>query len=149
MGLEERLMGDLKEAMRKGDVARRSVIRLARAAIKNAEIERGRPLKEDEIMAVLAKEATKRRESIVEFGKGGRKDLVEKEEAELVILLSYLPQQLSREEIVAAASKVIQEVGAKGPAEMGKVMPRLIAELRGRAEGREISAVVAQLLRQP
>ena len=144
--LQERLMADLAEAMKKGDQARRSVIRLVRASIKNAEIAQQRPLDESEVLRIIQKEAQEHRDSIEEFKKGNRSDLVAKEEAELAILLGYLPQQMSREEIEAAARSVIEEVEARGPRDKGKVMPKLIAQLRGRAEGREINAVVSELL---
>ena len=108
--LQDKLMSDLKEAMKSGDNVRRSVIRLVRAAIKNVEIAEQRILDDGSVYAVIAKEARQRRESIAEFKKGNRQDLVAKEEAELVILLAYLPEQLSREEIVAAARKVIEEI---------------------------------------
>jgi hypothetical protein len=139
-------MADLAEAMKKGDQTRRSVIRLVRAGIKNAEIAQQRPLDEGEVLRIIQKEAQEHRDSIEEFKKGNRLDLVAKEEAELAVLLEYLPQQISREEIEAAARRVIEEVGARGPRDKGKVMPQLMAQLRGRAEGREINAVVTGLL---
>ncbi|MFC1993876.1 GatB/YqeY domain-containing protein [Chloroflexota bacterium] len=144
--LQDKLMSDLKEAMKSGDNVRRSVIRLVRAAIQNVEIAEQRILDDGSVSAVIAKEARQRRESIAEFKKGNRQDLVAKEEAELVILLAYLPEQLSREEIVAAARKVIEEIDARGPSDKGKVMPKIIADLKGKAEGREINAVVTELL---
>jgi len=144
--LQNRLMSDLAEAMRKGDQARRSVIRLVRASIVNAEIAQQRPLDEGEVLRIIQKEAQEHRDSIEEFTKGNRLDLVSKEEAELAVLLEYLPQQMSREEIEAAARSVIEEVGARGPRDKGRVMPQLISQLRGRAEGREINAVVTELL---
>ncbi|MFC1973842.1 GatB/YqeY domain-containing protein [Chloroflexota bacterium] len=144
--LQDKLMSDLKEAMKSGDNVRRSVIRLVRAAIQNVEIAEQRILDDGSVCAVIAKEARQRRESIAEFKKGNRQDLVAKEEAELVILLAYLPEQLSREEIVAAARKVIEEIDARGPSDKGKVMPKIIADLKGKAEGREINAVVTELL---
>jgi len=146
MALQERLAADLKEAMRAGDVRRREAIRMARAAIKNAEIAKGGPLSETELLAVIAKEVRQRKESIEEFRKGNRLDLVAKEEEELKVLQLYLPQQMTREEIREAAQRVIAEVGARGPSDIGKVMPRLMAELRGRADGREVNAMVSELL---
>lgn len=146
MTLQERLAEDLKQAMRAGDVRRRETIRMARAAVKNAEIAKRGPLTEDEVLAVLAKEVRQRKESIEEFRKGNRPDLVAKEEEELRTLEPYLPQQMSREEIREAAQSIIAAVGAQGPADIGKVMPRLMAELKGRADGREINAVVSELL---
>jgi len=132
--------------MRSGDKLRVSVIRLLLAAIKNAEIARQATLEDTDILGVIAKEARQRHESIEAFKQGNRQDLVDQEEGELAVLQEYLPQQMSREEIVEAAQKVIQEVGAEGPRDKGKVMPKLVAELKGRADGREINDVVTELL---
>lgn len=144
--MQDRLFSDLKQAMKKGDKIRQSVIRLARAEIQNAEKAQGKPLDDPGVIDVLSKEAKKRRESIAEFSKGDRQDLVAKEEAELAILLEYLPPQLSREEIVAAARSVIEELGAQGPGDKGRVMGKLMPQLKGKAEGRLVSEVVAELL---
>ncbi len=144
--LKQKLMDDLKQAMRGGDKVRLSVIRLVMSAIKNAEIARQAALDDTDILGIIAKEVRQRRESIEAFKLGNRHDLVAQEEAELVILNEYLPQQISREEIIAAARRVIEEVGAQGPGDKGKVMPKLIAQLKGRADGREINAVVTELL---
>lgn len=144
--LKERLYGDLKQAMKGGDKTRRSVIRLAMAAIKNAEIAKRGTLEESDILGVIAKEARQRQESIDAFKQGNRQDLVDQEEAELAILQEYLPEQATRDDIVAAARAVIAEVGAEGPRDKGKVMPKLVAEFKGKADGREINAVVTELL---
>jgi len=144
--LKQKLMDDLKQAMRGGDKVRRSVIRLVAAAIKNAEIARQATLDDTDILGIIAKEVRQRHESIEAFRLGNRPDLVAQEEAELAILNQYLPQQMTREEIIEAARRVIEEVGAQGPGDKGKVMPKLIAQLKGRADGREINAVVTELL---
>jgi len=144
--LKQRLTDDLKQAMRGGDKVRRSVIRLVMAAIINAEIARRATLDDTDILGVIAKEAKQRRESIEAFRLGNRQDLVAQEEAELTILNEYLPRQITREEIIVAARQVIEEVGAQGLSDKGKVMPKLIAQLKGRADGREINAVVTELL---
>jgi hypothetical protein len=146
MPLKERLNNDLREAMRSGDELRKSALRLALAALHNAEIEAGSELDESAVLGVLAKEAKQRRESIEEFRKGGRQDLVAHEEAQLAVIEPYLPQQMTHEEIAEAARAVIAEVGARGAGDKGKVMPVLISQLRGRADGREINAVVTELL---
>jgi uncharacterized protein YqeY len=146
MSLKERLAADLKDAMRQHEQTRRDTLRMALAALHNAEIEARGELDEDAALAVLAKEAKTRRESIVEFQKGGRQDLVDKETAELEFISAYLPQQLSRDEIVEAARQVIQETGAAGPKDIGKVMPALMQRLQGRADGRLASEVVRELL---
>jgi len=144
--LQEKLMADLKEAMKGGDKTRLEVIRMVRARIKNAEIARQKSLDDPDVLDVIAKEAKQRRESITEFKKADRQDLLDKEEAELAILLEYLPQQMSREEVLAAARRVIEEVGAQGPGDKGKVMQNLIPQLKGKAEGRDINEVVTELL---
>jgi uncharacterized protein YqeY len=144
--LKQKLADDLKRAMKSGDTIKRSAIRLLMAAIHNAEIARQATLEDTDILGIIAKEIRQRHESIEAFKQGNRQDLVAQEEAELSILQAYLPKQMTREEIVEAARKVIAEVGAVGPGDKGKVMPKLIAQLKGRADGREINAVVSELL---
>jgi len=144
--LKQKLTDDLKQAMRSGDKTKISVIRLVMSAIQNTEIARRTDLSDGDILGVIAKEIKQRRESIDAFKQGERPDLVAKEEAELAILQSYLPEQVTREEIVTEARRIIEEVGAQGPGDKGKVMPRIIAQLKGRADGREINAVVTELL---
>ena len=145
-GLKERLSSDLKQAVKGGDKVRRSVVRLVLSSIHNAEIARQAALEDSDILGVIAKEARQRQESIEAFKQGNRQDLVDNEEAELAILQQYLPQQMTRDEIVAEARRIIEEVGAQGPGDKGKVMPGLIAQLKGKADGREINAVVTELL---
>jgi uncharacterized protein YqeY len=144
--LKQKLADDLKQALRSRDKVRCSVIRLVMAAINNAEIARQTILEDADILGVIAKEARQRHESIEAFKQGKRPDLVAQEEAELAILEEYLPQPMTREEIIQAARRVIEEVGAQGPGDKGKVMPKLIAQLKGKADGREINAVVTELL---
>ena len=146
MDLKQRLADDLKQAIRAKDSVKRSVIRLVMAAIKNTEIARRTTLDDSGVLGVIAKEVKQRHESIEAFRQGKRHDLVAQEEAELAILQEYLPPQMSREEIIAEARRVIEEVEAQEPGDKGKVMPRLIAQLKGRADGREINAVVTELL---
>ena len=145
-GLKEKLNSDLREAIRGGDKVRRSVIRLVFAAVKNSEIARQAALEESDILGIIAKEARQRQESVEAFKQGNRQDLVDQEEAELAILEEYLPQQMTRDEIIAEARRIIEEVGAQGPGDKGKVMPKLIAQLKGRADGREVNEVVTELL---
>ena len=146
MALKDKLAGDLKEAIRGRDERRKTAIRLVIAGIKNAEVAGGEPLDDAGVLKVISKEVRRHRESIEGFEKGDRQDLVDGEEAELAVLLAYLPPAMSREEIVKAAREVIAQAGARGPADKGKVMPVLISQLAGRAEGREINAVVTELL---
>jgi uncharacterized protein YqeY len=146
MNLKDRLTEDLRQSMRQGDERRKSTIRLVRAAIINAEIEQGEDLGEDEVLAIIAKQAKQRRESVAEFAKGGRQDLVDQEEEELQILLSYLPAQMSRDEIEVAAQQVIAEVGATSMAQMGEVMRQLMSQLKGKADGSLVNQVVREIL---
>src|SRR4030042_716938 len=144
--LKQKLGDDLKQALRARDKVKCSVIRLVLAAMNNAEIARQAKLNDADIYGVIAKEIRQRKESIDAFKLGNRPDLVAQEEAELAILQQYLPQQVTRDEIIAEARRVIGEVGAKGLSDKGKVMPKLIAQLKGKADGREINAVVTELL---
>jgi uncharacterized protein YqeY len=151
MGLREQLAEDLKQAMRDRDGVRKTTIRSVIAGMKKAETELDASgervhLDDDGILGVIAKQAKMRQESIVEYRKGGREDLVAEEEAELAILQAYLPQQLTEEEIEAEARQVIAEVGATAPHDMGKVMKPLMARLRGRADGRVANQIVRELL---
>ncbi len=155
MGLKEQLAQDLKDAMRANDEVRRNTLRSLLTAISNTEIARvnvkdetasRQALTDADVLDVVQKQAKQRRESIEEFRKAGRADLVAREESELAILSAYLPQQLSREEITVEVKAVIAEVGASGPGDKAKVMPVAIARLKGRADGRAINEVVTELL---
>ena len=146
MPLKERLQSDLKDAMRQGDKQRRDTLRLVLSSLHNAEIDARGDLDDDGVLGVLTKEAKQRRESIEEFRKGGREEKAAEEEAELEVISGYLPEALSREEVLAAAKEVIQESGASSMKDIGKVMPALMQRLQGRADGREASAVVRELL---
>ena len=145
--------------MRAGDEVRRTTLRLLLSAIRNAEIppeEKDasaytegplrRELDDDAVLNVVRREMKQRRDSIDAYSKAGRADLVAKEEAEARVLAGYLPAQMSRAEIAAIARAVITRVGARGPADKGKVMPVIMGELRDKAEGRDINAVVTELL---
>lgn len=146
MTLQERLAADVKQAQKEGDTTRVSVLRLVRAGVKNAEIAKGAPVDDAGVIDVIAREVKQHRESIAEFAKGNRQDLVAKEEAELAILFEYLPKQMSHEEIVAAARQMVEQVGARGPGDKGRVMSQLMPQLKGRVDGRELSDVVSELL---
>jgi uncharacterized protein YqeY len=122
------------------------VSRAVMAALNPAELDRQSLLDNAEVRGEIAKEAKQREESIAAFKQGNRPELVLQEEAELAALRGYLPQPAGRDDIVKVARQVIAEVGAQGPRDKGKVMPRVIAQLRGRAEGREINEVVTELL---
>jgi uncharacterized protein YqeY len=151
MGLREQLMDDLKDAMRRQDNTRKQAIRSVLAAMKQAETELDSSgqrvsLDDDDILAVIAKLAKQRQESIMEFRRGEREDLVAEEQADLEVLQSYLPQQMGRDEIEAEARQVIAETGASGPRDIGKVMKPLMVRLRGRADGKVANQIVRELL---
>lgn len=147
MGLREQLREDLKSAMRAGDATRRNTIRMLEAAIKNAEIEkRGQELPEADVLAILQRQVKQRRDSIEQFERGGREDLAEIERAEIAVIEDYLPEQLSEAEIEAAARRVIEQTGASGPGDRGKVMGPLMKKLRGKADGAAVNAAVSKLL---
>ena len=144
--LKQKLTDDLKQALRSSDKVKVSVLRLVMAAIQNVEIARKDTLDDADILGIIAKDVRQHHESIEAFKQGNRDDLVAQEEAEIVVLQEYLPQQMTREEVIAEARRVIAEVGAQGPGDKGKVMPKLIVQLKGKADGREINAVVTELL---
>jgi uncharacterized protein YqeY len=146
--LKKKINDDIKQAMKSGDTVKRSTLRMLVSSINNAEIAKQSALDESDILGVIAKEVKRHQESIDAFKQGNRPDLVEKEEAEMAILQTYLPQQMSRDEVVVAAKEVIAAVGAKGPGDKGKVMKDLMPRLKGRADGREINEIVTELLGQ-
>jgi len=144
--LEDRLTEDYKAAMKSGDAPRRDILRSLRAALKSATIEKRDALTEDEALAVLTRQAKQRRESIEQFGLGGRDDLVQKEAADLLVIESYLPQQMDRAEIEELARTIIAEVGATSVRELGQVMKALMPRTQGRADGKLVNEVVRGLL---
>lgn len=146
MGISDRIFEDLKQAMRVRDAVRVGALRFIRSDIQKAEKASREPLEDSAIIQNLATQARRRRESIGEFKKVKRDDLVAKETAELDIIMSYMPEQLDREEIADAAREIIADVQASGPSDMGKVMGPLMARLRGRADGATCSQVVRELL---
>ncbi|MDH7601465.1 MAG: GatB/YqeY domain-containing protein [Armatimonadota bacterium] len=147
MSLIEKLQNDMKLALKNKDELRLSTIRLLLSSVSYARIEKGDELTDDEVCQVLAKEAKKRRESIEAAEHAGREDVAQREKAELAIINEYLPTQLDESEIETIARRVIEEVGAKDPKDRGKVMGRLMQEIRGRADGRVASEVVERILR--
>lgn len=146
MTLKEQLQEDLKTAMKNKDTIRLSVIRLAKAAVMNLEIARGHQLSDEEVIEVLAKEAKQRNDSIVEFEKGGRQDLVEKLKKEIQIVQEYLPAQLGEPELRKLIQEVIAEVGASGKKDMNKVMPVLMPKVKGKADGKLVNQIVNSML---
>ncbi len=146
MALKDSIREALADALKQQRKAEVSALRLLLAEIRNVEIAEQRPADDNKVIEVIGREVKRRRESIEAFRKGNRNDLVKQEEAELAVLMSYLPKQMSREEIVAAAREVVEAMGAKGPSDKGKVMSQLMPKLKGKADGREVSEIVTELL---
>jgi uncharacterized protein YqeY len=147
MSLREHLNADLKDAMRARDETRKSTIRMVLAAIVNAEKEEGATeLTDGDVQAVIAQQAKQRRDAIAEYERGGREDLAAQERAELEIIMAYLPQQLTEDEIEQAARRRIDEIGATSMAQMGAVMGPLMAKIGDRADGHAVNRIVRRLL---
>ncbi|MCX8053794.1 MAG: GatB/YqeY domain-containing protein [Armatimonadetes bacterium] len=147
MSLIEKLQDDLKLALKSRDESRVSTIRLLLSSVSYARIEKGDELTDDEVLQVLAKAAKTRRESIEAAESGGRKDIAQKERAELEIINSYLPTPLDEAEIEAIAREIASDVGANDVKDRGKVMGPLMQRIRGRADGKLVSQVVERILR--
>jgi uncharacterized protein YqeY len=166
MTLKEKIQEDFKKALKEKREIELSTLRMLSAAIFNKEkekryklsqekpelsgeeLEKGSQLRDDEVIEVVSSEVKKRKEAILEFKKGEREDLVEKEKKELKILQKYLPEQLSGEEIESLAKETIEKVGAKEIKDMGRVMAELMPKLKGKADGNEVSNIVKGLLQE-
>ena len=146
MTLNERLQGALTSAIRARDELRRETLRMAIAAAYNEQKAARRPLTDDEVIAVLARELKRRRESIEAFRAGGREDRAAREEAEAAVIAEFLPRPLSQEELREMVRAAIAETGASTPRDLGRVMGVLVPRTRGRAEGRTVSEMVAREL---
>lgn len=150
MSIKDRLTEDMKQAMKDKEAGklRLSVIRMVRASIKNAEIDQKKELGDEEVLEVIAREVKMRRDSIAEFQKGNRPDLVENLEQEIAILMQYLPPQLSEAEIRNLVMEAIAQTQAASAKDMGKVMAVLMPKVKGRADGKTVNAIVRELLNQ-
>ena len=148
MSLKEQLTADMKEAMKNKEKDRLAVIRMVRGAIRQQEIDGQKELGEEDVIAVISKEVKMRRDSIEDFKKGGRDDLVAAAEAEIAILMEYLPQQLSEDEVRNLVKEAIAASGAASPKDMGKVMKELMPKVKGRADGKLVNEIVKELLAQ-
>lgn len=146
MTLRDRLVDEMKAAMKARDDVRVSAIRMIRSAVKNREIEAGKELDDREVTEVISTLAKQRRESIKLFGEAGRNDLVEKEEKELAILLEFLPKQLGHHEVSEIVACAIAESGANGLKDMGKVMKLVMPKVSGRADGKVVNDIVREKL---
>jgi uncharacterized protein YqeY len=146
MSLAEQLNEDMKQAMKSGDKFRLSTIRLIRAAVKNQEIELRHPLDDSEVIQVVSRELKQRRDSLQDFQRAGRDDLVANVSSEIDIISQYLPEQLTEEEIKVIVKQTMQETGASSKAELGKLMGALMPKVKGRADGRLVNQIVQQSL---
>ena len=146
MSLLETIRKDMIEASKKGDVDSTNILKLAIASIKNAEIAKGDKLSDEEILKVLRKEESKIKDSIAEFTKMDRKDLIERESRQLKVISSYLPKLMSREEIEKVVSKAVADTHAEGLKSMGAVMGIVMKELNGKADGSVVKEVVQEFL---
>ena len=144
--LKDQLFSDQKQAMKAGDKPRLGTIRLIMAAIKQQEVDSRKELTDDDVIAILTKMVKQRRDSVEQYSSAGRSDLADQENAEIVIIEHYLPEQLSEEDVAAIIEEVIAATGAAGPKDMGKVMGQLKGKLAGRADMGAASALVKQQL---
>jgi len=146
MSLKERLLEDLKVAMRDKDVIRKNTVQMARSAVLQVEKDSKVTLDDDGVVEIIAKEVKKRRDSLPEYEKSGRQDLIDNLKTEIDILMQYLPQQLTEDELEAIVKQAIQETGASSAKEIGKVMQAVMPKTKGRADGRIINQIVKRLL---
>ncbi|NPA15621.1 MAG: GatB/YqeY domain-containing protein [Deferribacteres bacterium] len=146
MGVKEKIMADMKEAMKAKDMAKVSTLRLLLSEIKNKEIDKKGELSDEEIYALIQKAVKQRKESIEQYKSAGREDLVQKEEAELKILEAYLPEQLSEEELEKIIDEAIKEAEAATMKDMGKVMRLVMPRVKGRADGKVVNEMVKRKL---
>ncbi len=146
MGLEERLVEEMKQAMKSNDKLRLSTIRMIRTALKNKEIDLRKKLSDDDIFKVIQGMVKKGEEAVDQFKAGGRMDLVEKESTEIEILKSFLPEPLSREEMLSIIDETIKETQASSLKDLGKVMKSVMPKLGGKADGKLINELVKEKL---
>jgi uncharacterized protein YqeY len=146
MSLLERLNQDMKQAMKNKEKDKLSVIRMVKASLQNEAIKLGKELSEDEELTVLSRELKQRKDFLQEFEKAGRDDLVNKVKVEISIIETYMPEQLSEEEIIELVKQTIQEVNASSKADMGKVMGAIMPKVKGKADGALVNKIVQQQL---
>lgn len=146
MSLKEQLLEDMKVAMRQKDAVSKNAIQMARAAILQIEKDNRITLDDDGIIDVIAKEVKKRRDVLPDYEKSGRQDLADELTAEINALMKYLPRQLTEEELEAIVRQTVDEIGASSPRDMGKVMQAVMPKVKGRADGKVVSAIVKRIL---
>ncbi len=146
MTLSEKIDEDLKTAMKAKDGVRTSCLRLLKTSLKNLQVEKRRPLTDEEVFSAISSMIRKGRDAAAEYRNAGRDDLAAKEEAEIHILYDYLPKQLSPEEIEATLRQIITQLSASGPKDLGKVMKEAMARMAGQAQGKEVNQIARRLL---
>lgn len=146
VALADRLSDDLKQAMKSRDAVRVSVLRMVKAAAKNAEIEAGRVLTDDELLGVMRREVKQRKDALEAFQGSGRDDLIAGAESELAVLQEYLPEPLSEEELRSVIRGVVADLGARSRADVGKVIPAVLRLVGARADGKAVSRLVQEIL---
>ena len=144
--MQEKLGQDLIAAMRSRDQAKMDAIRQIKTAVTNQEVRQGSTLTDPQVEEVITRLVAQHRESIDMFTKGNRPELAEKEKAQMDVLLSYLPQQMTPAQVKVIAHQVAAEVGARGPADKGKLMAKLMPQVKGKAEGKVVNDVVTEIL---
>ena len=147
LSLSEQIMSDMKEAMKARDKVRLNTVRMIKSALMNEKIKAGHDLTSEEELTVLSREKKQREESIDEFTKADRKDLADETKQELAIVESYLPKQMTEEELNQAVSSAIAEVNAQGKSDFGKVMKVLMPKIKGKADGKAASNAVRKQLK--
>lgn len=146
MSLKDKINEDFKVALKAKEASRVSCLRMLKSSVKNMEVEKRRKLKDEEIQSIISSLIRKGNEAIQEFKKGGRDDLVSKEEQEIKILYGYLPQQLSPKEIEKVLKEVVSELDVTDPKDLGKVMKVAMARMTGQAQGKEVNEIARRLL---
>lgn len=146
MSLKERLLEDMKNAMKDKDVIKKNTVQMARAAILQVEKDNRITLDDDGIIDIIAKEVKKRREVLPDFEKSGRQDLIDNLKAEIDVLLQYLPQQLTEEELEVIVRQAIQETGATTVKDTGRIMQAVMPQVKGRADGKMINMIVKKII---
>ena len=146
--LKDKIQQDMKDALKSGKSQKRSLLGMAISSIKNKEIEKRGELTDEEIVSVIASEVKKRRDSVEQYQKGGRADLAEQEKKEAEILMAYMPEQMSEDEVRSEVKKAVAQTGAKDIKEMGKVIGAVMAKVKGKADGQLVSRLVKEELSQ-
>ncbi|MDP4182148.1 MAG: GatB/YqeY domain-containing protein [Bacillota bacterium] len=146
MSLKERLLEDMKIAMRDKETLKKNAIQMVRSAVLQVEKDSKITLDDDSIIEIIAKEVKKRRDSLPDFEKSGRQDLIDNIKTEIDVLMLYLPEQLSEEELETIVKQAIQDTGASSPRDIGKIMQAVMPKVKGRADGRIINQIIKKIL---